>query len=68
MSINPYQSPLEAMPDAADRPAFKLYTAGHVAWATFLGTPLGGAWLMSLNYWRLGERTLGNITIAAALP
>ncbi|HEX3474977.1 MAG TPA: hypothetical protein VHT91_08040 [Kofleriaceae bacterium] len=32
-----------------------MYSAGQVTLATFLGGPLGGAWLIGLNYKRLGE-------------
>lgn len=32
-----------------------MYSPGQVALATFLGGPLGGGWLMAVNYKRLGE-------------
>jgi hypothetical protein len=32
-----------------------IYSPGQVALATFLGGPLGGGWLMAVNYKRLGE-------------
>lgn len=32
-----------------------MYSAGQVGLATFLGGPIGGGWLMALNYKRLGE-------------
>lgn len=32
-----------------------MYSAGQVRLATFLGGPLGGGWLMALNYKRLGQ-------------
>lgn len=32
-----------------------MYSAGQVTLATFLGGPLGGGWLMAVNYKRLGE-------------
>jgi hypothetical protein len=38
-------------------PAVRLYSARHVALATFLGTPLAGCILLALNYRRLEART-----------
>ncbi|HEX2689673.1 MAG TPA: hypothetical protein VHN14_23810 [Kofleriaceae bacterium] len=32
-----------------------MYSAGQVCLATFIGGPLGGGWLMALNYKRLGQ-------------
>jgi hypothetical protein len=59
---NPYAPPvadLEAPAgEAADpggRPAFKLYTPGHVMLATFLGTPAAGLYLVWANRRRLGD-------------
>jgi hypothetical protein len=36
-------------------PTYPMYSPGQIAGATFLGGPLGGAWLLSRNYQRLGE-------------
>ncbi|WP_428264990.1 hypothetical protein [Haliangium sp.] len=38
-----------------ERPTFKLYTAGQIVAATFIGAPLAGAWLMRSNYRALGN-------------
>lgn len=48
-----------------------MYSAGQVTLATFLGGPLGGGWLMALNYKRLGEpakmrRAIGFSVLAMA--
>jgi hypothetical protein len=57
---NPYAPPqVQAVYDpAAQSPArldAALYTSKHVALATFLGTPLGGAVVMALNENRIGR-------------
>ena len=44
-----------------------LYTSRHVALATFLGTPLGGAVLMALNEHRLGRGRAAVTTVLAGL-
>ena len=65
MSINPYESPQTAFEpvNAGKLPSFKLYTPGHVAWATFLGAPLAGSMLLAMNYRRLGEPTSAAIAL-----
>lgn len=45
------------------RPQQKLYTGQAIAIATFLGGPLGGSYLMSLNYMLLGDEEAGQRTI-----
>jgi hypothetical protein len=68
MSINPYESPLSA-PDPetpASVPAFKLYGAGHIAWAVFLGSPLAGGVLLAVNYWRLRDTSSGWLALIAS--
>lgn len=37
-------------------PAYALYNATGVAWATFLGSLLGGSVVMAINYGRLGRQ------------
>ena len=44
-----------------------LYTSKHVALATFLGTPLGGAVLMALNEHRVGRASAAIKTLLAGL-
>jgi len=44
-----------------------LYTSKHVALATFLGTPLGGAVVMALNEHRLGRASAAITTLLAGL-
>src|SRR5437660_392883 len=41
------------------RPAFKLYSPGHVGLAAFLGGPVGAFLLLAINYFRLGKRRAG---------
>lgn len=67
-AANPYAAP-QAPPQVDDRGpadgqgpdgvplAASLYTPNHVALATFLGTPFGGAVLMALNEVRRSRRT-----------
>ena len=45
------------------RPQEKLYTEQAVAIATFIGGPLGGSYLLSLNYMLLGDEEAGQRTI-----
>lgn len=40
-------------------PEHRLYTPQHVGLATFLGTPLAGAYLLARNYWSLGKSSSG---------
>lgn len=40
-------------------PSGRLYTSGQIAYATFLGAPIAGCWLLAANY-----RTLGNTPAA----
>jgi len=42
---------------------YPMYSAGQVALATFFGGPLGGAWLMALNYKRLAEPGKARIAV-----
>jgi 4-amino-4-deoxy-L-arabinose transferase-like glycosyltransferase len=69
MAINPYESPRlppELQPLApATAPRFKLYSPGHMAWATFLGSPLAGCVLLAINYQRLGESTSAMAAVVA---
>lgn len=44
-------------PALPEPPAYRLYSARHVAVATFLGAPFAGAVLMYLNARRLGQRS-----------
>lgn len=44
-----------------------MYSAGQVWLATFLGGPVGGGWLMALNYKRLGEPGKARMTVALSV-
>ena len=44
-------------------PDFKLYSSRQVGFAAFLGAPLGGAWLLALNFRRLGHRGAARISL-----
>lgn len=46
--------------ERAPIPPYTLYTQGQVFVATFLGGPLGGAWLMGANYAALGQEDKKN--------
>lgn len=57
---NPYAPPRsdDAAPEDVDgdgRPRYKLYSPRHIGIATFLGTPLGGLFVHSLNLRRRGQ-------------
>ena len=62
-------------------PSGRLYTSGQVAYATFLGAPIAGCWLLAANYRALGNApaakraliagalaTVGIFTLAFFLP
>jgi hypothetical protein len=71
-ATNPYAPPqVQGVYDpAAQSPArldAALYTSKHVALATFLGTPLGGAVLMALNENRIGRTVAAIKTLLAGL-
>jgi putative Ca2+/H+ antiporter (TMEM165/GDT1 family) len=51
---NPYAPPTT---ECTPRGSCKLYSPGHVAWATFLGSPIAGCVLLAMNYRRLGDMT-----------
>jgi hypothetical protein len=55
--LNPYQSPTAPLMTQGgggdERPAYKLYSAGAITLATFLGSLLAGGVLMAINYKRL---------------
>lgn len=38
----------------SEKPSYRLYSPGQIAWASFWGTPLGGFILLAINYSRLG--------------
>lgn len=42
-----------------------LYSPGHVAWASFLGSPLAGGAVLALNYLRLRKSKAGVIALLA---
>jgi len=44
-------------------PMYPMYSPGQITAATFLGTPLGGAWLLATNYRRLREPRKARIAI-----
>jgi len=57
---NPYMPPAEA-PIATAK--MKLYSPGQIAGATFLGSPIAGCVLMTLNYRRMGDSTAANLAL-----
>jgi hypothetical protein len=44
-----------------------MYSPGQATFATFLGGPLGGAWLLALNYQRLAQPGKARATIGVAV-
>src|SRR5690348_11216666 len=63
---NPYQPPANVpapppangpVPPPAQAPTYELYAPNHVVLAGFLGTPMAGCWLLSLNYRRQGRES-----------
>ena len=44
-----------------------LYSSGHVAWASFLGSPVAGGILMGINYFRLRKPAAGYISLIVGL-
>jgi hypothetical protein len=44
-----------------------MYGADQICFATFLGGPLGGGWLMALNYKRLGEPAKAQLATALSV-
>src|SRR5262245_31838263 len=55
----------EAVPPAP--PPYRLYAAGSVALAAFLGGFLPGVILIAVNYRRLGRRRAAAVTVAGGL-
>jgi hypothetical protein len=45
-------------------PMYPMYSPGEITAATFFGGPIGGAWLLAINYRRLGEPRKARATIA----
>ncbi len=69
---NPYAAPqVQGVYDRSlESPArldVALYTSRHVALATFLGTPLGGAVLLALNEHRIGRTKAAATTLMAGV-
>ena len=62
-SPNPYASPVIE----SDRPdsTLRLFSPGQIAWATFLGSPLAGCVLLSMNYRRNSNSSAAKKTLAA---
>lgn len=48
-------------------PPYKLFNAGAVTLASFLGAPLAGAVLMAINFRRLDRKRAANITMACGV-
>lgn len=44
-----------------------MYSVGQIVLATLLGGPLGGGWLMALNYGRLGEPRKARLAIVVSV-
>jgi hypothetical protein len=62
---NPYSPPTSDTSLLASDIA--LYSPGHVAWASFLGSPLAGGMLMAINFFRLRKPLAGNVSLIVGL-
>jgi hypothetical protein len=71
---NPFQAPATeltaprfgTLPDGTPVSG-KLYSPGHIAWATWLGSLTAGCVLMAINYRRMGRVAASNVAWACAL-
>lgn len=54
---NPYTPPAD---NSIAPSRIKLYSPGQIAWATFLGAPIAGCWLLALNYRRFDDAMAAN--------
>lgn len=59
MSRNPYSPPTAPVADVApiSNASGRWYSSGQITVATFLGTPIAGAWLMAQNYKAMGRES-----------
>jgi hypothetical protein len=64
---NPLLAPSAPAPAPAPAPAYRLYSPGQIAVATFLGSALSGAVLYALNLGRLRERRNALLVLAAGV-
>lgn len=58
-----YATPLADISPGEPPPAYKLFNASAVTLATFLGSPLAGAFLIALNFHRLNRKRAANVAI-----
>jgi hypothetical protein len=65
MSRNPYSPPAAPVEDVAPIASAnaRWYSPGQIAAATFLGTPIAGAWLMAQNYQAMRSELFGQTII-----
>jgi hypothetical protein len=57
---NPYSTPAN---ESVASQKITMYSPGQIAWATYLGAPIAGCWLLALNYRRLGDATAANLAL-----
>ena len=48
---------LPTPPSLPTTPSYKLFSVGQIILATFLGSPLPGMWMLSINFKRLGQKS-----------
>jgi hypothetical protein len=53
-------------PDVTIIPMYPLYSPGQLSLAAFLGGPIGAAWLLAINYRRLGQRRHAVLAVVVA--
>jgi hypothetical protein len=61
---NPYSTPTN---ESVTLPMITMYSPGQIAWATYLGAPIAGCWLLALNYRRLGDARAANLALISGL-
>ncbi len=52
--------PVQTSKAQGEKPTYRLYSVGQIAWATFWGTPLAGFVVLAINFSRLGHLTQRN--------
>jgi hypothetical protein len=59
--------PPDAVPPPNVVPLYRMFSPGQMTGATFFGGPIGGAWLLAINYKRLGSARSAWLAIIAGV-
>ncbi len=62
-----YATPNAGLLPGEPPPPYKLFNAGAVTLASFLGAPLAGAVLMAINFRRMDRKSAANISVACGI-